>query len=660
MAVSRVVGVDVGGTYTDLVVLRSGSMWVHKVASTPDDPARAVLDGLAQVDPEGHAEVAHGTTVATNALLQRRGARTAFVATAGFGDLLRLGRGERDDLYALEPRSRDCLVPAELTYEVVERLASDGTEVVPLDRASLLAAARDLGRAGVEAVAVCLLFSYLDSRHEREVGRMLARHGPEGLYVSLSAAVAPEFREYERASTTVVNAFVGPTVARYLRDLEDGLRPRRLWIMGSHAGTLAAAEAALLPVATVLSGPAAGVTGAVAVGRRCGYERLLTLDMGGTSTDVALCAGEAPFASAITVAGLLVHRPTVDVHTVGAGGGSYVRIDEGGALRVGPESAGAVPGPASYGRGGHRPTVTDANVVLGRLPTDRPLAGGLRLDGRAAREALAPIAQRLGLDVERTALGVLAVVNAAMERALRRVSVERGHDPRQHILVAFGGAGPVHACALADLLGIAEVLVPIAPGALSALGLAVAPPATTVSRSVLRARGVAADVEQCDAVFAALEAQAAASMHALEHSRCELSVDARYAGQSWELTLPWPGTLDALREAFHEAHRVRHGHDRTDAPVEVVTLRVRLVGGTPAELPSAPPPEPDWAGRQRLILDDGRTAEAPALSRSALVRGEGLVGPALVTQLDATTYVAPGWRAEVGSHGDLKLRRTTS
>jgi len=650
-----VVGVDVGGTFTDLVVTGAGGLTVLKVATSAGDPAASILSGLATIDPHGVLDVAHGTTVATNALLERRGARTALVATEGFADLLRLGRGERSELYALEPVGRAALVPPELCFEAAERVAADGVVLRPLRDRDARRLARAVRDAGAESVSVCLLFSYLFDAHERAIGRALDRPARGRPFVSLSVDVLPEFREYERASTVTVNAYVGPLVAGYLMRLARALAPRALSIMGSHAGVLRPVEAARLPVATVLSGPAAGVTGAVAVARRAGRTRCLTLDMGGTSTDVALCEDGVPFSGTIRVAGLPVHRPAVDIHTVGAGGGSFVRADEGGVLRVGPQSAGSQPGPVAYGRGGRSPTVTDAHIVLGRIPADRPLADGLTLDARAAREALAAVGAELGLDAENAALGAIAVANATMERALRRVSVERGQAPAGLSLVAFGGAGPLHACALAELLGIEDVLVPVAPGALSAVGLATAAPVATASRSILRPVG--APPADWRATFAELEAEALTTLGEGGARRLERLADVRYAGQSWELTVPWPDAAAGLEVAFEEAHRQRYGYGRPGVPLEVVTLRVRAEGEPMADLPLPPPLRRETPSSQRLVLDDGRQAAVPLWHRWSLAPGMVVIGPALITQSDATTFVPPEWCAAVEAWGDLALRR---
>lgn len=672
MAAAASIGVDVGGTFTDFVVMSPAGLRVEKRLSTPDDPSRAVLEGLAELDPMARCPVVHGTTVATNALLERRGARTALIATAGFGDLLALGRGERAELYSLSPRSRPVLVPEALCFEVDERVGPDGRPLLPLTEAAIDAVVRQVLASGAESVAVCLLFSYLFPDHERAIGAALARAAGGPAHISLSVDVLPEFREYERASTVAVNAYVAPLVARYLQRLAAAAAPRPVSIMGSHAGTLPPAEAARLPVTTILSGPAAGVAGGLAVARRAGFPRVLTFDMGGTSTDVALCDDAIPFTAATAVGGFPVHRPAVDVHTVGAGGGSLVVLDDGGALRVGPASAGASPGPAAYGRGGRAPTVTDAQVVLGRLPADLPLAGGLRLDLGAARRAFEPIAAAIGQSVEAVALGAVAVANATMERALRRVSVEAGYAPGDFTLLAFGGAGPLHACELAAAIGAGRVLVPVAPGALSALGLATVAPMAMGSRSVLRLPGGVRekqdarvddeadfrglDPEDDEAVFRALEAEARAMLPpaAAQDAAVERLADLRYVGQSWELTVPWPAGADP-RAAFEAAHLRRYGYARPGTPVETVTLRVRLRAIEQAALPP-PPAITAWSEQQGWLVDaGGRLVEAPIRPRFSLAVGERLTGPAILTQADTTTYLPAGWVAGVGEWGDLEI-----
>lgn len=657
-AARPVIGIDVGGTFTDFVVADGNVLSVVKHPSTPGDPARAVLAGLAELDPGAEARVVHATTVATNALLERRGARTAFVTTEGFEDLLALGRGARRQLYALRPQPLPNLVPPGLAFGAPERIGPDGEVLRPLSSDALAALAEAVVRSGAEAVAVCLLFGYLEPVHERQIGAAIrAADDPDRLsplWVSLASDVLPEVREFERASTTVANAYLGPLTATYLRRLAERAAPRPLAVMGSHGGTMAPAEAARLPVATLLSGPAAGVTGALAVARSVGERAIVTLDIGGTSTDCAAVQGMLPMVTHAEVDGIPVHRAMVDVHTVGAGGGSLVALDEGGGLRVGPLSAGARPGPAAYGQGGTLPTVTDANAIVGRLPAAVPLAGGLRLDVAAARAAFAPLAAALRLTVEAAALAALAVADARIERAVRSVTVERGRDAATFALMAFGGAGPLHACAVADGLGMRRIVIPPFPGALSAIGLLVGAPVAELGRSVIGRPST-----DLAAVFADLEAEArtslAATGMAVRRATITRRADVRYAGQSWELTVPWPRDGD-LHAALGRAHRRHFGYDRPGAEVEVVTLRVRATGRAAAKLPTAPehaagscPPE------VALGALDGTVRAVPCRHRAQLEPGARLVGPAVIVQADATTFVAPGWTATARPGGCLFL-----
>jgi N-methylhydantoinase A len=652
-----VLGVDVGGTFTDFYLWRDGALQVYKRPSTPAAPAEAVIAGLAETGWRPQ-EVVHGSTVATNAVLERRGARTAFVTSEGFRDLLTIGRQARSGLYDLNPRRPPPLVPRALCFEAPERVDVTGAPLRRLSRRQARAVARRVAAAGVEAVAVCLLFSFLYPDHESLLGEELAA---AGLDASLSSEVLPEMREYERASTTCLNAYVAPVTRRYLRALADGLAERgveKLLVMQSSGGTATAEGAAALPVSTLLSGPAGGVAGAFALARAAGFDRVITLDMGGTSTDVALCDGAVPFTTEWEVSGLPVRVPSVHVHTVGAGGGSIAWRDAGGALRAGPASAGADPGPACYGRGGPA-TVTDAHLALGRVSGDWFLGGGLHLDAAAAGDALAG----LGLgDAATAARGVLQVANAGMERALRVVSVQRGHDPRDFTLFAFGGAGPLHACDLARALSVRRVLVPRYPGVLSAMGMALADRVGDAAIAFLRALPPAGDERE------ALRAEAEAAFRAMEGrlrrevgeaAGLERGADLRYAGQGYEVTVPWSeGGLDAVGEAFHEAHLRLYGHAARDRPVELVALRLRA--RLPRRLPpwpsapdAGPDPLPALLDRRSVVFD--REHETPVYGRDGLRPGNLLRGPALVAQMDSTTAVPPGWRAAVDGLGNLLL-----
>ncbi|WP_457652560.1 hydantoinase/oxoprolinase family protein [Rhodocaloribacter sp.] len=677
------VGIDVGGTFTDFVWLDDGRLTVHKGPTTPRDQSRAIVEGLDALGVAGDAAVVHGTTVATNALLERRGARTALLTTEGFADVLAVGRQNRPHLYRLSQRRPPPLVPAARRFEAPERLDAHGRTLTPLDEDAVARVAERLAAEGIESLAVVFLFSFQNPAHERRAAGIIRARCP-GVMLSLSSEILPEYREYERTATTVVNAYVQPLVARYLARLDEALGaraaaqgrpPGTCRVMQSNGGAIGLRQAAAQAARLVLSGPAGGVVGAFALARQAlntETPAIITFDMGGTSTDVALCPGAMPHTSESVIAGLPLRLPTIDIHTVGAGGGSIAHVDAGGVLRVGPESAGADPGPVCYGRGGERPTVTDANLVLGRLHPDRFLGGSdaVRLDASAARDALARLGRRLGLSPEAAALGVLRVANATMERALRRVSVERGHDPRAHTLVPFGGAGPLHACDLADALGIRRVFVPPHPGVLSALGLLMADVVYDASHAVLRP--AAALLEDPTPLREAADALGASVRDVLrkdgfEAVALDLRLDLRYAGQSYELDVPLGAPLSGASvaravAAFHAAHEKRYGHARADAPVEVVTLRVRgTAPGTPPDLPAEPPadadasvarldPSPVWFGGDAPV-------RTPGYDRDRLRHGHRFEGPAIVFQYDTTLVVPPGWRVRVDAWRNLWVER---
>jgi N-methylhydantoinase A len=618
------VGVDIGGTFTDLVAIVDGELVTAKVPSAVGDEARGVAAALAAagVEPDAVEVLAHGTTVATNALLERRGARTALVTTEGFRDVLEIGRQDRASLYDLSAHRPAPLVPRELRFTVRERMGPEGV-LVPLDRESLMETVQAVAAAGVEAVAVCLLFSFLHPDHERIVGEAIRAALP-GVRLSLSCDLLPEFREYERSSTTVANAYLAPALSSYLERIE----PRPL-VMQSSGGVVDVATAAARPASCVLSGPAAGVVGAAFVACTAGFDDVVCFDMGGTSTDVALVlGGTAQVTSESVVAGVPIRFPMVDVHTIGAGGGSIAWLDEGGALRVGPRSAGARPGPACYGRGGEAPTVTDSNLVLGYFGDGAVLGGEVVLDRALAEAALAVLP---GESAVESALGVIRVVEADMARALRVVSVERGIDPRGLSLVAFGGAGPLHACALAEELGMERVLVPLASGVLSALGLA----AADLRRDYVAPAAVP---------FDELAARASEDLPGAEQRRL---VDARYRGQAHELTVEaddWESELPA-------AHEQRYGF-RLDADVELVNRRLVAVvrRGRPALRASGV--VGGGAGARRAHLDGG-WIDLPVVGP-----GSAVTGPAIVELPGATCLVRPGWAGETDAGGTLVLERT--
>jgi len=652
-------GVDVGGTFTDAVALVGGKLVTAKVPSTPADQALAVLRAvqLAAVDAAAVAGFAHGSTVATNALLERRGARVALVTTEGFRDVLEIGRQDRPALYDLTAGRPPPLVPRELRFTVRERMGPDGV-VTPLDEHGLERVAGALRAADVEAVAVCLLFAFLQPEHERRVGRALRAALP-GVHVALSSEVLPEFREYERCATTVADSYLTPRLAAYLTSLAERVGALGLpepLVMQSSGGVTGVREAAAHAAGCVLSGPAGGVVGAAWVAGLSGDRDLLTFDMGGTSTDVApVLGGGVRTTTESVVAGVPIKLPMVDVHSVSAGGGSIAWVDDGGALRVGPRSAGADPGPAAYGRGGAEPTVTDADLWLGYLADGAELGGEVRLRRDLAGRALAGIGGRLGLGVDETARGIVRVADAEMTRALRVVSVQRGLDPREFTLVAFGGAGGMHACALAEEMGIARVLVPRAGGVLSALGLAIGDVRRDAVRPFL-ARLDEVDPGELERRFAELEAGAATQLGPGAGPDLTRQADLRYRGQSFELTVPAAGDPDALAGRFHAEHARRHGWSLEEEAIELVNLRVTATLPVAKPALREPPARPPAAGpARRRASFDGRWREVDVHGRATLGAGSRVQGPSIVEFAEATCVVRPGWHGLVDEAGTLVL-----
>jgi N-methylhydantoinase A len=642
-------GVDVGGTFTDVVVVPTDGAVPRavKVPTTPDDQGAGVVAGLAAADALDVRRVAHGTTTATNAVLERAVARTVLVTTDGFGDVLTIGRQDRPSLYDLRVTRPAPLVARESVVPVVERVAADGGVVVALSDAELARVVDAVAALAPEAVALSLLFAWANPAHEQRLAAALAAR--LAVPITVSSTLLPEFREYERASTVVLNAAVAPVMRRYLSRLAARLPGAVITVMTSGGGSAALEVVADAPVHTLLSGPAAGVVAAGAVAAGAGFPDAVAFDMGGTSTDVCLIRDGRPDVSAdATIAGLPFRTPAVGVHTVGAGGGSLAAVDTGGALRVGPRSARAQPGPACYGRGGVEPTVTDAHCALGHLDPARELGGGLRLDVAAAERALARLPASSG-----GADGVLEVVRATMARALRRVTTERGVDPAGLALVAYGGAGPLHASALRRALGCATVIVPPAPGVLSALGLLLASPRAEVSRTVLAEADAA-----LGAVWGELETAAAATLRAQGADAVAVRrvADCRYAGQSHELRLEVGAGTD-VAAALHAAHEQAYGYALPGEPVEVVTVRA-LAEGEP--LLAAPPARWDHGGpqptRRRRIGVGGERVDALVCDRAALAPGDRVEGPALIEQPDSTTLLAPGDAATADDAGNLVIR----
>lgn len=656
------IAIDSGGTFTDCVWLQDSALRILKVFSTPADPAQAIADAVHKIAGESDdVTVLHGTTVGTNTLLQRKGARVAFVTTAGFEDSIEIGRQQRPKLYDFFFEKDPALAPAELRFGVDERTSAEGAVLRAPTSASLDLLAAQIAAQQPQAVAISLLFSFANPANEKAVAETLARLN---IPLSLSYQILPEFREYERASTVLVNAYLQPVMQSYLQKLQeraggDG-KSARIFVMQSSGGITALTTAAEQPVRTVLSGPAGGIVGASAVAQRSGFDRIITFDMGGTSTDVALVDGRPTTTNEADVAGLPVRVPVLDIHTVGAGGGSLARFDAGGALRVGPESAGADPGPICYGKG-ERPTVTDANLLLGRLPPDQFLGGDFQLDLPRTQKRVAQWLKENNskLKPEDFAAGVVRVVNANMEKAIRVVSIERGYDPRQFSLVAFGGAGAMHACDLALALRIPRVIVPAYPGALSALGILISDVVKDYSRTVLlrvapgttRSRtsvggGLTA---QLDPVFAELKRGIAAELKKEDwqgRALFEASCDLRYRGQGYELNLVY--SADVLKR-FHAEHKRRYGYSSPEREVEIVTVRMRGRVASPEKL-----------SRLKIREDQGRLKAAAAMvhfagkrhptqiiPRSSIKASSNKTsrrfrGPAIITEYSATTVIPPG------------------
>ena len=656
------VGVDIGGTFTDLVLSEDGHLRIHKLLSTPDDPARAMLAGLAAISGDLNRvdRVSHGSTVATNAILERKGARCALITTQGFRDILFIGRQNRPDLYALHPTLPPPLIPREHCYEVPERLDYMGNVLTPLDTHVLDAVLDDIQQANIDAVAVCFLYSFANPAHEQAIrARILERGILAEWQIVLSSDVLPEFREYERASTVTLEAYVRPVISRYLRNLESSLPDQvHLRVMKSDGGIISVAQARDHAVLMALSGPAAGVIGAFQVAQSAGYDQIITLDMGGTSTDVALCPGVPVRRAEAEIDGLPLRTRILDIETVGAGGGSIARLDSGGGLHVGPESAGANPGPIAYGMGGTAITVSDANLVLGRLNARYFLGGSMALDVGKAQAALEKLGAEMNMSAAEAASGVIRLANANIERAIRRVSIARGHDPRQFTLVAFGGAGPLHACEAAERLQISRVLVPRYPGVLCAFGLLVADVQLDFSLSLLNRPADEYEPSLQKLLDRAREAMIAEGI-SQEDSYLTATLDARYRGQAYELSIPYSSEPRVISTRFCDVHQRTYGHAFTERQVEVVTLRLQAIGKlNKPELTPQPVIKND--GSNALVGFKERDADGKRLAvyqRDALTPGAQFGRSALVFQLDCTTFVAENWSADVDAYSNLILTR---
>jgi N-methylhydantoinase A len=669
------VAVDTGGTFTDCVWSEGGQLRMLKVFSTPEDPSKAIVEALEKISPGNPVILLHGTTVGTNTLLQRKGARVALVTTAGFEDAIEIGRQARPKLYDLFFDRIEPLVPAALRFGVNERTSSDGKILQAPLRHDLQALAARLRKENPEAIAISLLFSFTNPKTENAVAIALKKLG---LPLSVSHQILPEFREYERTSTVVVNAYLQPVMQRYLENLAQrarnsrraGATHSRIFVMQSSGGITSLASATREPVRTVLSGPAGGVVGAAAIARRSGFDRIISFDMGGTSTDVALVDREISAGSQAEIAGFPIGVPMLDIHTVGAGGGSIARFDAAGALRVGPESAGADPGPICYGRG-TEPTVTDANLLLGRLQPQRFLGGDFTLDLERTRRLVAEWLKRHAatLTPEQFAAGIIRVVNSTMEKAIRVVSIERGYDPREFTLVAFGGAGGLHACELAEALSIPRVMIPALPGALSAFGILVSDVVKDYSRTVLWRVAAKLPKQQVEKEFETLRRQAEADFRneawkgTIAHRR---SVDVRYQGQGYELNIPY--TADVIAN-FRREHQRRYGFSYPERDVELVTLRLRSIIKSPqakitvttSHVGTAVRSRPGRATLGSALRDrapvhfSGKKLLSEIRSRETLKVAKRYPGPAVVTEYSATTVVPPGSHFWIDKWGNLLI-----
>jgi N-methylhydantoinase A len=658
------VGVDVGGTFTDVVaVADDGTLLVEKVLTTPDDQSRGFLQGVraAAGTVAGLQEVVHGTTVGTNAVLERKGARTAFVTTRGFGDVLELQDQERTNIWDLAYEKAAPLVPRNLCFEVDERLDADGNVLRTLTSESLEELQAAVRSAGADSVAICLLHSYRNGSHEDAVAEALNNDS----YVVASSALVPQFREYDRASTATMSAYIGPVLARYLDNLDAGLTADgftgELLIMQSNGGVLPSREVARRAIGTVLSGPAGGVIAATVAGELAGLDHLISFDMGGTSTDVCLIPDRMPnVAPRSHISGLPVVSPMFRIDTVGAGGGSIAWVDDGGLLRVGPESAGSSPGPASYGRGGKLPTVTDALVVTGVLRGDRSFGGAVRLDVHAAREAMTSVAAAIGTSELDAAEAVIRLANHRMSDAVRAVSLNQGYDPRDFALVAFGGAGPLHAAWVADELDVGRVVVPLHAGVFSAVGVLSSDFRSDHVYSQLVALGELADHLLAERAAKLVERARREAGRAADGAAAIVQFDLRYEGQAHTLTVPYGDgePVEPIRQRFHDAHSQRYGFRQEQVDVELVNVRVGLIRRRPR--PRLAAAYEDGSGTRRgAIFIEGHEQPCTFVGRSA-IGTHALPGPAVVEEQTATTFVPPGWRATADDAGQIHLIRATT
>jgi len=648
-----VLGVDTGGTFTDFVVFDGKHLRFHKELSTPHDPCESILRGIHTLNLQPmELHLVHGSTVATNAILERKGVKTLFVTNRGMEDLLRIGRQTRPRLYDLCPPMPPAWVKEEDCFGISGRVDAAGKLVEPVQNADM----DQLGNVanGYASVAICTLFSFLNAEQEQAAADAL----PEGLFVSQSHEVLAEYREFERAVTTFLNAYVGPLVQQYLLRLANAISPenadQHLFVMHSAGGVMDVDEAGRNAVKMVLSGPAGGLVAARAVGEQLVEPSLITFDMGGTSTDVSLLDGSARITTGGHIADLPVAVPMLDIHTIGAGGGSIAWRDAAGLLQVGPESAGADPGPACYGQGGTQPTVTDANVVLGRIPESVKLAGNMPIDAAKAGQSVVELGKQFDMDTIEMARGIIRVAEENMAGALRVVSVQHGYDPKNFALVCFGGAGGLHACALAEVLDIPKIILPVASGAFSALGMLAGQRQCDVSQTHRLGLDAKHAADESECIFSQLEERVRQQMPGLQIA-IERTADVRYQGQGFHLTIPYMNNMDALATEFTHAHAKAYGHT-LDQPIEIMTLRLRAIAETVQVcLPELPhgtsPPKPSGHS------DTAEAGRAPHYRREALRSGHAIAGPALILEDTATLWLPPCWNLEVSAHGHLILNR---
>jgi len=671
-----ILGVDTGGTFTDFVLFDGENLTIHKVLSTPNAPEQAILQGIDELQLESQlAEIAivHGSTVATNAALEGKGVKTVYITNLGLADVLTIGRQARKELYNLKPQPTPPPIPAELCLEVDTRLDVKGNQLSSLNETKLSQLLTQVKACAPEAIAINLLYSFLDYRDEYKIEAFLKQHfAQDKLFICRSSKVLAEYKEYERGITTWLNAWLGPRVQGYLQRLKKGVQPAAITVMQSSGGTMAVDYAADNAVRMLLSGPAGGLAGAQYIAKKAGFERILTFDMGGTSTDVAVIEDHLRLTNQGKIGDYPVAIPMVDMHTIGAGGGSIAYIDEGGILQVGPQSAGALPGPSCYGLGGSEATVTDANLILGKLSAENKLAGDMQLDLKAAEQALEKLAKQINLDIYATADGIIRVANEHMSRALRVMSVQRGIDPVSLVLVPFGGAGGLHVCALADSLNMQRAMVPIHAGVLSALGMIVAPAAREMSQTFNQLLDTSfTDQKMSEMIIEKLLLLAnAGKKELLQEGIAEelidyhYSLDLRYKGQSYTLNVPWHSVsqpsqakIQETITRFHQQHQLRYGHQHQQI-VELVNLRVKVQAQTmQLNLPQLQQADNVTAQAFEMRNIYSIKNPVPVYQRDELLAGQKLFGPALITERVSTTFIDRNWMCTIDNYGNLILTK---